>query len=102
MAAYLANVGVNAAHRVRSPLHPDGSFELLPIPEKEPWAPPMLRLPGIWAGRAVHLAHGVGGIRVGDLLEARRAAGLGSEEVLVATSSRCHAAVGALRCRRSG
>src|SRR5207244_13299607 len=55
MAAFLANVGVNAAHRVRSPLHPDGSFELLPIPEKEPWAPPMLRLPGIWAGRAVHL-----------------------------------------------
>ena len=55
MAAFLANVGVNAAHRIHSPLHPDGTFELLPIPEKEPWAPPMLRLPSIWAGRAVHL-----------------------------------------------
>ena len=55
MAAFLANVGVNAAHRIQSPLHPDGSFELLPIPEKEPWAAPMLRLPGVWAERAVHL-----------------------------------------------
>lgn len=47
--------------------------------------------------RCVHLAHGVGGIRVGELL---RAAGEGAgagERVLVATSSRCHAAVGALQ-----
>jgi hypothetical protein len=55
MAVFLANVGVNAAHRVRSPLHPDGSFELRPIPEREPWAPPMLRLPELWGERAVHL-----------------------------------------------
>jgi Nucleotide modification associated domain 3 len=55
MAVFLANVGVNAAHRVHSPLHPDGSFELMPIPERELWAPPMLRLPHVWAERAVHL-----------------------------------------------
>jgi hypothetical protein len=40
MAAFLANVGVNAAHRVKSPLFPDGSFLLRPIPEKQAWAPP--------------------------------------------------------------
>jgi len=55
MAAFLANVGVNASHRVRSPLHADGSFELHPIPEDQPWAPPMLRLPELWGERAVHL-----------------------------------------------
>ncbi|HEX6347991.1 MAG TPA: hypothetical protein VF160_01210 [Candidatus Dormibacteraeota bacterium] len=55
MAAYLANVGVNASHRVHSPIHPDGSFRLLPIPETVPWAPPMLRLPEAWGPRAVHL-----------------------------------------------
>ena len=54
MAAFLANVGVNASHRVRSPLGPDGSFDLLPIPEAVPWAEPMLRTPE-WGARAVHL-----------------------------------------------
>jgi hypothetical protein len=46
--------------------------------------------------RCLHLAHGVGGVPVGDLLRARDAAASG-ERLLVATSSRCHAAVGALR-----
>jgi hypothetical protein len=55
MAAFLANVGVNAAHRIHSPLYPDGSFELRPIPERKPWAPPMLRLPEVWGKRPVHL-----------------------------------------------
>jgi Nucleotide modification associated domain 3 len=55
MAAFLANVGVNASHRIHSPLHADGSFELRPIPEVEPWSPPMLRLPSVWGERAVHL-----------------------------------------------
>ena len=55
MAAFLANVGVNASHRVQSPLHADGSFRLLPIPESVPWAPPMVRLPEAWGDRAVHL-----------------------------------------------
>jgi len=55
MAVFLANVGVNAAHRVRSPLFADGSFVLHPIPEREPWAPPMRRLPHVWGDRAVHL-----------------------------------------------
>jgi hypothetical protein len=44
MAVFLANVGVNAAHTARSPLHPDGSFTLVPIPERMKWRPPMLRL----------------------------------------------------------
>ncbi|MGH2469337.1 MAG: hypothetical protein ACRDGF_04620, partial [Chloroflexota bacterium] len=30
---YLANVGVNASHRLRSPLHADGTFTLVTIPE---------------------------------------------------------------------
>ncbi|HEY4026758.1 MAG TPA: hypothetical protein VGO86_10045 [Candidatus Dormibacteraeota bacterium] len=55
MAVYLANVGANASHRVRSPLFPDGSFVLYPIPEHLPWAPPMRQLPTIWGDRAVHL-----------------------------------------------
>ncbi len=55
MAAFLANVGVNTAHRVQSPLHADGSFELRPIPERRPWAPPMVRLPDVWGASAVHL-----------------------------------------------
>jgi hypothetical protein len=55
MAAFLANVGANAAHRPRSPLLPDGSFALHPIPEALPWAPPMRRLPNVWGERAVHL-----------------------------------------------
>ena len=52
MAVFLANVGVNASHPVSSPLHADGTFELLPIPERVPWRPPMLRG---WRDHAVHL-----------------------------------------------
>jgi len=55
MTAFLANVGVNSSHRVRSPLYEDGSFILNPIPEPVAWAPPMLRLPQVWGERAVHL-----------------------------------------------
>jgi hypothetical protein len=55
VAAFIANVGVNCRHRVRSPLHADGSFELVPIPESVPWAPPMIRLPQHWGDQAVHL-----------------------------------------------
>ena len=44
MAVFLANVGVNASHTARSPLFADGSFALLPIPERIRWRPPMLRL----------------------------------------------------------
>jgi len=55
MAVFLANVGANAAHRVRSPLHQDGSFLLHPIPEPDPWREPMRRLPAVWGDRAVHL-----------------------------------------------
>ena len=52
MAAFLANVGVNASHPVSSPLHSDGTFDLLPIPERLTWRPPLVRG---WRGRAVHL-----------------------------------------------
>ena len=52
VAVFLANVGVNASHAVHSPLHDDGSFDLVPIPEAMPWRPPMLR---DWRGKAVHL-----------------------------------------------
>src|SRR5260370_40194046 len=65
MAAFLANVGVNSAHAARSPLFSDGRFVVLPIPERDPWAPPMLRLddisglavhaPAAWRERTVHL-----------------------------------------------
>jgi hypothetical protein len=55
MAAFLANVGVNASHRVQSPLFADGNFQLRPVPENQPWAPPMVRLPELWGERAVHL-----------------------------------------------
>ena len=62
MAAFLANVGVNAGHAARSRLFDDGTFELVPIPEAMPWRPPMLRfadlartVPASWAGRAAHL-----------------------------------------------
>jgi len=65
VAAFLANVGVNAAHAARSPLFDDGTFALLPIPERGEWRPPMLRLrdlphlhthaPSSWSDRAVHL-----------------------------------------------
>ena len=51
--------------------------------------------------RCRHLANGVGSIRVGDLLAAR-GGGQGMTDVLVATSSGCHAAVGVLSRRRSG
>jgi hypothetical protein len=51
--------------------------------------------------RCVHLAHGVGAVRVGELLAAREGATAG-ERVLVATTSRCHAAVGALRVSGRG
>ena len=44
MAVFLANVGVNAAHSARSSLRPDGSFTLVPIPERMKWRAPMLRL----------------------------------------------------------
>jgi len=65
VAVFLANVGVNSSHAARSPLFEDSSFELLPIPERHPWRPPMLRLedvatkcafaPSSWRSRAVHL-----------------------------------------------
>jgi Nucleotide modification associated domain 3 len=55
MAAYLANVGANASHRVASPLFADGSFVLYPIPEQQPWTVPMRQLPEVWGDRAVHL-----------------------------------------------
>ena len=44
MAVFLANVGVNASHTARSPLFGDGSFTLIPIPERMRWRRPMLRL----------------------------------------------------------
>ncbi|HKW07242.1 MAG TPA: hypothetical protein VJS19_06690 [Candidatus Dormibacteraeota bacterium] len=52
MAAFLANVGVNASHPVSSPLRDDGTFDLVPIPEPHPWRAPMLRG---WRDKAVHL-----------------------------------------------
>ena len=63
MAAFLANVGVNAGHAATSPLHEDGTFQLIPIPEPVPWRPPMLRfadlatttIPAGWTTRAAHL-----------------------------------------------
>jgi hypothetical protein len=65
VAAYIANVGVNAGHAARSPLFDDGSFALVPIPERHEWRRPMLRLddladlrgyaPRTWQKRAVHL-----------------------------------------------
>lgn len=44
MAVFIANVGVNAGHTARSPMFGDGSFRLIPIPEKTRWRAPMLRL----------------------------------------------------------
>jgi len=65
MAAFLANVGVNAGHAARSPLFDDGTFVVLPIPENHRWRAPMLRLgdvqhldahsPRRWSEKAVHL-----------------------------------------------
>jgi hypothetical protein len=47
--------------------------------------------------RCLHLAEGIGGIKAGDVLAARdHLARAGAGPILVATSSRCHAAVGAL------
>lgn len=52
--------------------------------------------------RCLHLAGGVGALRVDDLLAALQAAHqLMGCRILVATSSRCHAAVGALALARS-
>ena len=63
MAAFLANVGVNSSHAATSPVFEDGTFSLIPIPEPQPWRPPMLRfaditsqtLPATWGPRAAHL-----------------------------------------------
>ena len=63
MAAFLANVGVNASHAARSRLHEDGAFELIPIPEKLECRPPMLSyrdleiaaVPAGWGRKAAHL-----------------------------------------------
>ena len=63
MTAFLANVGVNASHSARSPLRADGSFDLLPIPERIAWSDPMLRpadlpslaFPRTWASKALHV-----------------------------------------------
>jgi putative DNA base modification enzyme with NMAD domain len=69
VAAFLANIGVNAGHAARSPLHADGSFTVLPIPEAVAAGPPMRTLadadladlaalaPASWRSRtrAVHL-----------------------------------------------
>ena len=62
MAAFLANVGVNAGHAARSSRREDGTFELVPIPETLEWRPPMvsyrdlgLKVPAAWHGRAAHL-----------------------------------------------
>jgi Nucleotide modification associated domain 3 len=65
VAAFIANVGVNAGHAARSPIFDDRTFGLLPIPEPLGWRPPMLRLgdltelrdhaPKSWRHRAVHL-----------------------------------------------
>jgi hypothetical protein len=65
MAVFLANVGVNASHAGRgleSPMRADGTFTMLPVPERIAWRPPMLRLaelPGAAAyapGRCLELA----------------------------------------------
>jgi hypothetical protein len=63
VAAFLANVGVNSSHAATSPVFEDGRFSLIPIPEPQPWRPPMLRfaditsqtLPARWMTRAAHL-----------------------------------------------
>ena len=65
MTAFVANVGVNSAHAAFSPLFADGTFQLLPIPERLQWRRPMLRAgdiarvaeyaPPSWKARPVHL-----------------------------------------------
>ena len=58
-------------------------------------------LPAVF--RCLHLAAGVGSIRVGEILAARdRLAAAPRQPILVATSSRCHAAVGALNAPTLG
>ncbi len=52
----MANVGVNAGHAARSPLFDDGTFALLPIPERNPWRKHMLRLRDV-DGLHVHAPH---------------------------------------------
>jgi hypothetical protein len=52
--------------------------------------------------RCLHLAQGIAAVRVADILAARAAASPHGELVLVATSSRCHAAVGMLRSSATG
>src|SRR5229473_3477190 len=109
MAAFLANVGVNSAHSARSPLFADGRFVLLPIPERDPWAPPMLRLgdisglaahaPAAWRERTVHLdpdfseptpTYGDNCRRAGRAFSLRRAA----SGDLIAFLARLHPALG--------
>lgn len=51
--------------------------------------------------RCVHLAYGVGAIAAGEVLAARER-GRSATRLLVATSSRCHAALGALEPARTG
>jgi hypothetical protein len=51
--------------------------------------------------RCVHLANGVGSVGVGELAAARRRLA-GTAGAVVATSSRCHAAVGRLAPARTG
>ena len=46
--------------------------------------------------RCLHLANGVGGVAVADLLAARAMGTREGTPLLVATTSRCHAAIGAL------
>jgi hypothetical protein len=94
VAAFLANVGVNAGHRARSPLFEDGRFHLLPVPERVPWRPPMVRFsdlfrltdyaPPSWRSLAVHLdpdltsthrTYGDNCRRAGRAFSLRRAAG---------------------------
>jgi len=109
VAAFLANVGVNSAHAARSPLFGDGRFVLLPIPERDSWAPPMLRLgdisrlaayaPAAWRERTVHLdpdlsaptpTYGDNCRRAGRAFSLRRAA----SGDLIAFLARLHPAVG--------
>jgi hypothetical protein len=49
--------------------------------------------------RCLQLSHGVGAVRAGDLRAAARESARDARQVLVATSSRCHAALGVLRPR---
>lgn len=46
--------------------------------------------------RCLHLAQGIGAIPVREILEARARCRAGDGSILVATTSRCHAAIGAL------